>query len=89
MTSRTYCTCGKIKSKYSTYCNSCHKKRMDAFHKEAIELVKTGKCPQCGSKLVRNSAIAGWWQCSCYGNWKEVFKENKDRPDCSFQCFTE
>lgn len=30
------------------------------------EIVKNGVCPECGSRLARNSSMAGWWQCSAY-----------------------
>ena len=66
-----------------------HKDRMEEIHKESIEIVSKGVCPKCGTKLVRNLALAGWWQCGCYG--EVIFKkpENINKPKCSFQCFTE
>lgn len=50
------------------------------------KIVATGKCPQCGSKLVRNTSIAGWWQCEQFGN--EQFRARPSEPPCNFQCFT-
>jgi hypothetical protein len=53
---------------------------------QAIEIVKTGKCPQCGSALRRNNALTGWWQCEQYGS--DGFRKDDSKPSCSFQTFT-
>jgi len=53
----------------------------------AVEIVKSGKCPDCGSGLRRNNSLAGWWQCEQYGT--EGFRKDDSRPSCSFQTFTE
>jgi len=66
-----------------------HKQRMDAIRQESIRIVSTGICPQCGTELRRNSSIAGWWQCDCYGMDQFRKPENRGKPSCSFQCFTE
>jgi hypothetical protein len=52
-------------------------------------ILETGKCPQCGAELVRNSALTGWYQCACYGNADRRKPECRDRPDCSFQMFVD
>lgn len=51
--------------------------------------VTRGTCPDCGTKLVRNSAMAGWWQCGAYAT--EAFRapEFKGLPSCHWQGFTE
>lgn len=53
---------------------------------QAIEIVKTGKCPQCGSGLRRNLSLTGWWQCEQYGS--VGFRKDDNKADCSFQTFT-
>lgn len=79
---RTRCRCGKVMSKYSSMCNSCHKSHMAELHKEAREIIATNKCPDCGSGLHRNLALFGWWQCDRFGR---LCKEGKP---CNFQTFT-
>jgi hypothetical protein len=80
------CACGRRMSKWATMCERCHNERMARVHAEAQRIVSTGRCPQCGQPLVRNSAMAGWWQCSGYG--AEGFRAAGSTP-CSFQTFTE
>jgi len=50
-------------------------------------ILETGKCPQCGADLVRNTALTGWYQCACYGNADRRKAEYRERPGCSFQMF--
>ena len=83
------CECGRVKSKYSRTCTTCHNNRMAECKAEAISVVKTGKCPNCGAGLVRNNALAGWYQCGCYSDRRLRKPEFNGLPDCSFQCFTE
>ena len=52
-------------------------------------ILETGKCPQCGAELVRNTAMTGWYQCACYGNADRRKPEYRERPDCSFQMFVD
>jgi len=54
---------------------------------ETLAVVATGKCPICGSKLRRNSSIAGWWQCEQLGAVTHRARPND--PPCSWQGFTE
>jgi len=56
---------------------------------EAGRVVASGKCPQCGTALRRNLALAGWWQCGAFGRPDFRTPEHRALPDCSFQCFTE
>jgi len=56
---------------------------------ESRRIVRAGTCPQCGTELRRNLALAGWWQCGAYGRPDFRKPEHRDLPDCSFQCFTE
>ena len=63
------------------------KAKREARLAEAVAVVRSGKCPQCGSGLRRNLALAGWWQCEQYG--AEGFRKDATKPACSFQTFTE
>jgi len=56
---------------------------------EAAVVVATGVCPICGTKLVRNSSMKGWWQCGAYACEAMRASEFQGLPKCSFQCFTE
>ena len=85
MTTRPRCECGKVRSKYANECPACYKAKREARLAEARRIVATGKCPDCGQDLVRNSAITGWWQCAGYG--AEGFRKAGSQP-CSFQTFT-
>jgi hypothetical protein len=69
--------------------NQIHRERMDAIRAENQAIVATGVCPQCGTELKRNSAMAGWFQCGAFG--EPYFRKpgHKKLPKCSFQCFTE
>jgi hypothetical protein len=67
------------------------RKTLVAFHRaarvaKAIEIVKTGKCPDCGAGLRQNLSLQGWWQCDQYGS--EGFRKDDSKPSCSFQTFT-
>ena len=84
----TKCECGRRMSKYSRTCKVCHEKRMAECLSEAKAIVSDNKCPRCGAKLVRNNALAGWFQCVQYGTWKKTHG-SVQLPDCGFQCFTE
>lgn len=83
------CDCGRVKALDCGTCIKCHNNRMAECKTKALSVVATGKCPDCGTGLVRNNALAGWWQCGCYGT--DTFRELQYRglSDCSFQCFTE
>lgn len=74
-------------SKYATECKVCSKAKSEARYDEASAHVARGTCPHCGTKLVRNLSLTGWWQCGAYG--AVGFKGDKTAThDCSFQCFT-
>lgn len=83
------CTCGRVKSKRADKCDRCYNLDTAAYKAEAISVVALGKCPECGTKLYRNGAIAGWWQCGAYPCAKLRLSEHLGLPYCSFQCFTE
>ncbi len=80
------CECGKRKSRDATHCRDCHKRILEEHYAEARKIVESGKCPQCGSGLRRNTSMTGWWQCRQYG--AEQFRERLSEPPCSFQTFT-
>lgn len=63
------------------------KARREMLQAEAIRVVRTGVCPQCGEKLKRNLSLAGWYQCVQSG--AEGFRKDASKPSCSFQTFTE
>lgn len=65
------------------------KARLDAIHETNRQIVVTGKCPDCGAGLVRNSSLRGWWQCGAFGRLDFRKPEYRVLPDCGFQCFTE
>lgn len=61
--------------------------RLEAVRAETISIVQRGTCPQCGSALRRNLALAGWYQCEQYG--AEGFRARSHEPQCSWQGFTQ
>lgn len=83
------CACGKRMSRYADRCQSCHAAKMAESIATARRVVATGKCPDCGSPLRRNSALAGWWQCAGYGQPEYRRAEDRAVPHCLFQTFTE
>lgn len=66
---------------------AAHLARMAAIHAEAKAIVASGKCPECGSGLHRNSSLAGWFQCDRSGSGH--FRRDLTGDPCGFQCFTE
>lgn len=64
------------------------KARQEARYAEAERIVATGKCPECGTGLIRNLALTGWWQCGGYASpgFRKPGFENA--PKCHFQIFT-
>ena len=65
---------------------AAEKAKRDARIAEAVAIVQTGKCPQCGRALRRNLSLTGWFQCSQFG--AEGFRADATKPSCSFQTFT-
>lgn len=61
--------------------------RVQAAITAARTAVAVNACPECGRPLCRNSAIAGWWQCSQFG--AEGFRADATQPSCNWQGFTE
>ena len=66
-----------------------HKARMAELHGIAQRIVATGVCPDCGTGLVRNLALAGWWMCGAHGVESHRQPKYRGLPNCSFQTFTE
>src|SRR5262245_2652528 len=66
-----------------------HRARMAELIAKAQAIVATGVCPQRGTGLRRNLALAARWQCDADGRPDFRRPENRDKPDCSFQTFTE
>ena len=66
-----------------------HRDRMDSFKAAAQRIVAGGHCPDCGTALRRNLALAGWWQCGAFGEPSFRLPEHRNLPGCSFQTFTE
>ena len=65
------------------------KNRLDELLEKARAVVATGTCPDCGTKLLRNSALAGWWQCGAYACEQMRQPQFRGLPKCHFQAFTE
>jgi len=61
--------------------------RMQAAIAATKAIVATGKCPTCGRPIKRNSALAGWHQCTQFG--AEGFRADASQPACNWQGFTE
>lgn len=81
-----YCVdCGKRCAAHRNRCNRCYNKYMEALKQETTQIVASGKCPHCGSKLKRNLSLSGWWQCEQYGS--EQFRARPQDPACSWQGF--
>lgn len=85
---RSRCKCGRVKNQYSFSCTKCFKERHAVCIVEAQKIVAGGKCPKCGTKLVYNNAIAGWWQCGAYACESFRKPEFRGLRNCSFQTFT-
>lgn len=87
MNTTTVTTCKLCARTNSGICTRCAKKRSAALRIENDKIVATGKCPCCGTALVRNLALAGWWQCGGYGSpgFRKPGFENV--AACSFQVF--
>jgi len=86
MAKRSRCECGKVKRKYAHRCDACERERNEKRIAEALAIVQTGACPDCGRPLRRNLALTGWWQCSQHG--AEGFRADPSQPACEFQTFT-
>ena len=61
--------------------------RIKATHRATAEAAKRNECPTCGSKVKRNSSLAGWWQCAQFG--APQFRADPNAPACDWQGFTE
>lgn len=79
----------KIKAAAKKAENKARDERIAACHAAARIIVAKGVCPDCGTKLIRNFGLTGWWQCGAYGVDYMRKPEFKALPHCSFQCFTE
>lgn len=66
-----------------------HEVKMARLLADARAVVAGGVCPSCGTRLVRNSAMAGWWQCGAYACEAMRATEFQGLPTCHFQTFTE
>jgi hypothetical protein len=86
---RSRCACGRVKPRDAQTCLRCHNNRMAELKAEARKYVERGTCPRCGTKLYRNNALSGWWQCGAYPCDTHRMPEHRGLPTCSFQCFTE
>lgn len=80
------CKCGRTKSQYAGYCRKCTAERDAGRIAEALAVISTGRCPQCGEALKRNLSMTGWWQCSQYG--AATHRADANKASCSFQTST-
>ena len=78
--------CGKRCKGYIGYCKTCESKRTLNRTEQAIKIVNADCCPQCGSKIKRNLALNGWYQCEQFGTGG--FRKDINKPACSWQIFT-
>ena len=79
---------GFFASQFKSYRAASRELRERRLEK-AKQIVATGQCPQCGTRLVHNSALGGWWQCGAYACEAMRKPEFKGLPSCSFQIFTQ
>jgi hypothetical protein len=89
ITVRPRCSCGKSITKAfqaAGICKACSIAKSDLRYAAVRTIVAAGICPTCGSKLRRNLALTGWWQCAQYG--AEGFRADSSKPACSWQDFT-
>jgi len=63
-----------------------HAEKMAKLHAAAAAVVATGKCPECGAGIHRNSSMTGWWQCDRSGS--ASFRRDPSGAHCSWQTFT-
>ena len=82
------CECGRRRSKHAERCQACEDKAADQRYAEAQAHVERGTCPRCGTALVRNLALTGWWQCGAFGELSFRKPEHRSLPHCGFQTFT-
>lgn len=61
--------------------------RIRKAQEETRKVVASGVCPECGSGIVRNLSLTGWYQCAQYG--AVGFRKDANKPACSWQGFTE
>jgi hypothetical protein len=66
----------------------CFLHRRQQLLTQARAIVQTGMCPQCGTGLVRNMALAGWYLCGAYAAESHRLPEYDGLPQCHFQTFT-
>lgn len=78
-------TCARRKD--GNRCARCHAAHMAQLRAEADRVIATGKCPQCGTALVRNVAQSGWYQCGAYADERMRTPQFRGLPSCSFQVF--
>ena len=77
------CVCGARKSKYLDVCKKCLNKAIREHNEEYNKHVQTGICPTCGSKLIRNLSLTGWYQCEQVG--AETHRARPQDAPCNFQ----
>jgi hypothetical protein len=53
--------------------------------RENLAIVRRGTCPTCGTKLYRNLALTGWFQCGHLG--APGFKAEASSENCDYQMF--
>jgi hypothetical protein len=61
-------SCKRCANSKSGICGACAKVAGEARRVANDAVIAKGVCPHCGTKLVRNLAIAGWRQCGHYGS---------------------
>lgn len=64
--------------------NEYKAKRMEQL-REGLRIVRKGVCPTCGTKLYRNLALSGWFQCGHFG--ADGFQRESSPEHCDYQMF--
>lgn len=75
------------KAAHGARCKRCHVKHMRELRAIADAQIAIGVCPCCGTKLVRNAALTGWYQCGAYASVDFRKPEFRGLPSCGYQVF--
>lgn len=67
--------------------NEAHAAWLAKVRAEVAAVVASGRCPDCGAGLHRNTSLAGWWQCDRSGSGH--FRRDLTGQHCEWQGFTE
>lgn len=60
------------------------RRRRMTLYLRYMPILRSGVCPECGTKLYRNLSLSGWWQCGHFG--APGFQKEAG-PNCNYQFF--